>query len=262
MQNHKNWYPFDIAISAGRIFRQARALTVLGGVRMNDETCDIHDVTKAASDLVAFGCSIGAIQLYDSFLQLQFSSIVSSYANEVIQAVDEGLTSAKQGLREIKEEYAELSSKAQFYAHNGVGVLAGIMQVQTGASLTGNTRGFKAAVGVAYFAHGVNNIYEGVGNIYNGPETPGVVGPIREGYQWLAGDVHTGNIVYYSVDLSLSAFGALKPVRKVGSTEFFTRDPLNYERAYKQMSRLSLAFEALVDSITIKSLTDEFISKQ
>lgn len=237
-------------------------LTARGEMRMNDETCDIHDVTKAASDLVAFGCSIGATQLYDSFLQLQFSSIVSSYANEIIQAVDEGLISAQQGLREIREEYAELSSKARFYAQNGVGVLAGVLQVQTGASLLGNTRGFKTAVGVTYVAHGANNIYEGVGNIYNGPGALGIVGPIRKGYQWVAQDVHADNIAYYSVDLSLSAFVVLRSVRKVESTELFTRDPLNYERAYKQMSRLSLAFEALIDAITIKSATDEIISKQ
>lgn len=229
---------------------------------MTDEVCDIHDVTRAASDLVALGCSIGATQLYDSFLQLQFSSIVSSYANEIIQAVDKGIISARQGLREISDEHAELSSKALFYAQNGVGVAAGAFQVQAGASMIGNTRGFKGVIGSVYIGHGVNNIYEGVANIYNGPGKPGVVGPTRELYQWYLGDAQTGNIAYYYVDLSLSAFGVLRPVRKRESVEFFTRDPLNYEQAFKQMSRLSLAFEALVDAITIKITTDEILSEQ
>ncbi|APC18587.1 hypothetical protein BLL42_23790 [Pseudomonas frederiksbergensis] len=224
---------------------------------MSDDTCDIHDVTKAASDLVAFGCSIGATQLYDSFLQLQFSSIVSSYANEIIQAVDEGLISAQRGIQEIREEYAELSSKALFYAQNGIGVLAGAMQVQSGASKIGNTRGLQAPLGLLYSAHGVNNIYESLGNIYNGPGTPAVVGPFRKLYQNLANDTHTGNITYYTVDLSLSAFGLLNSVRKTDSVELFNRDAINYERAYKQMGKLALAFEALIDAITINSIAEE-----
>ncbi|WP_213939339.1 DUF4225 domain-containing protein [Pseudomonas sp. dw_612] len=229
---------------------------------MSDEICDIHDVTKAASDLVALGCTVGATHLFDSFLQLQFSSVISSYANEIIQAVDEGLISARQGIQEIMDEYAELSAKALFYTQNGVGVVAGIMQVQTGSSLIGNSKIVGAPTGVLYVAHGVNNIYEGVGNIYNGPKSPSTVGPIRQGYQWLAEDIHTGNITYYSVDLGLSAFGLWRSVRKRESVELFTRDPLNYERAYKQMGRLALAFEALVDAITIRSTADEIDMKQ
>lgn len=126
---------------------------------MNNESCDIHDVTKAASDLVAFSCSIGATQLYDSFLQLAFSSIVSSYASEIIDAVDKGLISAKQGLREIREEYSELSAKALFYAQNGVGVAAGVIQVQTGVSIIGSRKVFKGVTGITYIGHGMNNIY-------------------------------------------------------------------------------------------------------
>ncbi|KPG95536.1 hypothetical protein AEQ67_20120 [Pseudomonas sp. RIT-PI-q] len=229
---------------------------------MNDDICDIHDVTKFASDLVALGCTIGATQLFDSLLQLQFSSIVSSYANEIIQAVDDGLISAQQGIQEISEEYAELSFKALFYAQNGMGVLAGVMQVQTGASKIGRTRGIETPLGILYSAHGINNIYEGVGNIYNGPGSPGVVGPFRKMYQNLANDTQTGNIAYYSVDLGLSAFGALSTVRKVKSLELFRRDPINYEPAYRQMGRLALAFEALADSITIKNIADEKTENQ
>ena len=232
-------------------------LIVLGGTRMNDERCDIHDVTKAASDLVAFGCSIGATQLYDSFLQLQFSSIVSSYANEIIQAVDEGLISARQGLQKIRDEHTELSSKAMFYTQNGIGILAGVMQVQTGASLLRNSRGIKLASGLTYVAHGANNIYENAGNIYNGPDAPSTVGPIRKTYQHLAENTKTGNTIYYSVDLGLSAFGAMSLVRKNDTLELFRKDPINYERAYRQMGKLALAFEALADAITMKNIAKE-----
>lgn len=224
---------------------------------MNDELCDIHDVTKAASDLVALGCSIGAMQLYDSFLQLQFSSIVSSYANEIIHAVDEGLISARQGVQKIRDEYAGLSTKAMFYTQNGIGLLAGAMQVQAGASLLGNSRGIKLPSGLTYVAHGANNIYESAGNIYNGPDAPSTVGPIRKTYQHLAKSTKSGNTIYYSVDLGLSAFGAMNLVRKNGTLELFRKDPVNYERAYRQMGKLALAFEALIDTITIKNIAEE-----
>jgi hypothetical protein len=226
-------------------------------MKMSDESCDIHDVTKAASDLVAFGCTIGATQLYDSFLQLQFSSIVSSFANEIIQAVDEGLISAQQGLQKIRDEYAELSSKAMFYTQNGIGILAGAIQIQTGASSLGNSRGIKLTSGLTYIAHGANNIYESVGNIYNGPDAPGTVGPVRRTYQHLAKNTKTGNTIYYSVDLGLSAFGVMSLVRKTDTLELFRKDPINYERAYRQMGKLALAFEALIDTITIKNIAEE-----
>ncbi|MFJ2366708.1 DUF4225 domain-containing protein [Pseudomonas sp. NPDC087697] len=224
---------------------------------MNDTTCDIHDVTKAASDLVAFGCSIGATQLYDSFLQLQFSSIVSSYANEIIQAVDEGIISAWQGIQKIREEYAELSSKALFYAQNGAGMVAGAMQIEAGATVLGSTRGLAVVPGIPLIAHGFNNIYEGAGNIYNGPGAPGVVGPVREFYQDRLGSIYEGNMTYYSMDVYLSINGLSKLVRKPDSMQLFNRDPINYEMAYKQMGRLALAFEALVDAITIKTMINE-----
>jgi hypothetical protein len=224
---------------------------------MSDESCDIHDVTKAASDLVALGCTIGTTQLYDSFLQLQFSSIVSSYANEIIQAVDEGLISAWQGIQEIKEEYAELSSKALFYAQNGAGAMAGAMQFEAGVSTIGKTRGAGIVAGIPLLAHGFNNIYEGLGNIYNGPGVPGIVGPVRKFYQEGLGSAYEGNMAYYSMDVYLSITGLTSLVRKPDSTQLFNHDPINYEMAYKQMGRLALAFEALVDAITIKTMINE-----
>ena len=95
---------------------------------MNETSCDIHDVTKAAADLVALGCTVGATHFHDGITQLQFNSMVSSYANKIIKAVDEGLITAWEGVQSITNEYAELSSKAIFYAQNGIGVVAGAMQ--------------------------------------------------------------------------------------------------------------------------------------
>lgn len=224
---------------------------------MNEDSCDINDVTRAASDLVAFGCQIGAAQLYDSFTQLRFSEIVSSYANEIIRAVDAGVISAKQGLRELWEEHSDLLENVSFYAQNGVGVAAGVMQLQIGTIQFSNKSPQSIFAGALYSAHGINNIHEGVVNIYNGPDVRSTVGPIRKFYQFVANDTHKGNIAYYSVDLILSGLGILQHVRKPGSMELFNHDPINYERAYNQMSNLSLALELLIDSITVKNISEE-----
>ena len=223
---------------------------------MNEDSCDINDITRAASDLVAFGCQIGATQLYDSFTQLRFSEIVSSYANEIIRAVDEGVISAKQGLKELWKEHSDLLKNVSFYAQNGVGVAAGVMQLQIGTIQFSNKSPQSIFAGALYSAHGINNIHEGIVNIYNGPDAQSTVGPIRKLYQFVANDTHKGNIAYYSVDLILSGLGMLQHVRKPGSMELFNHDPINYERAYNQMSNLSLALELLIDSITVKNISE------
>ncbi|MGH8330190.1 MAG: DUF4225 domain-containing protein, partial [Pseudomonas fluorescens] len=138
-------------------------------------SCDIHDVTKAASDLVATGCNIGMTHLPDGVTRLRFSSVISAYANEVVQAVDEGLISAWEGVQEIISEYEELSSKARFYLQNGIGVVAGVMQIRTGVAATAAPAAIGAIPGTLLIAHGTNNIYEGLGNIYNGPEAPATI---------------------------------------------------------------------------------------
>ncbi|MBV4488391.1 DUF4225 domain-containing protein [Pseudomonas sp. SWRI153] len=229
---------------------------------VNEDSCDINDVTRAASDLVAFGCQIGATQFYDSFSQLKFGEIVSSYANEIIRAVDEGVISAKQGLLELREEHAELLNKVSFYAQNGVGVAAGMMQLHIGAIQFSSKSPQGIFAGALYSAHGINNIHEGVINIYNGPDAQSTLGPIRKLYQFMANDIHIGNTAYYSVDLILSGFGMLQHVRKPGSMELFNHDPINYERAYNQMGSLALALELLADSITIKNINKEIEFRQ
>jgi len=228
---------------------------------MNEDSCDINDVTGAASDLVALGCQIGAIQLYDSFNQLRFGEIVSSYANEVIRAVDEGLISAKQGLQELRDEYSALSAKSVFYFQNGVSIASGSMQLHAGALAIGATRGKAGVTGIALIGHGVNNIYEGVGNIYNGPDKPSAVGPIRMGYQKVFG-IRNGNFTYYTVDLYLSIRGMMHLVRKPDSVQLFNKDPINYEQAHKQMGRSTLAFEALTDSFTLNSIIESSLENQ
>lgn len=224
---------------------------------MNEDSCDIHDVTKAASDLVAVGCSIGTTHFPDGLTRLRFGSIISSYANEVIQAVDEGLISAWEGVEAIRAEYEGLSSKARFYLQNGIGVAAGVMQVRTGVAVAGTPGMFGVVPGVLLVAHGTNNIYEGLSNIYYGPDVPSTLGPVRRGYQAMLRDDYRGNMIYYSLDLFLSGYGVLRSVPKSGMFELFRRDPINYERAYQQSGKLALTLEAFVDFFTVNAIAQE-----
>ena len=232
-------------------------LTVLGGMRMNEDACEIHDVTKAASDLVAVGCSIGMAHFSDGVVRLRFGSMISSYANEVIQAVDEGLISAWQGVQELRSEHEELLSKANFYTQNGISVLAGGMQIELGIAITGTSWGIGVVPGALLIGHGANNIAEGVANIYNGPDAPSVQGPLRRGYQALFRDSYKGNMAYYSTDLLLSGYGMFRTVRKAGSSQLFRYDPVSNVPAYQHSGALALFFEGLVDSITLNSMVKE-----
>lgn len=224
---------------------------------MNESSCDIHDVTRSASDLVAAGCAIGMAHIPDGFARLRFGSMVASYVDEVIQAVDEGVISAWEGLEQIRAEHAALLSKANFYVQNGITVLAGGAQIKAGIVVAGASWGVGVVPGALLVSHGANNIAEGVANIYNGPGTPATQGPIRHGYQALFRDSYNGNLAYYTTDLILSGYGMFRVVRKPGSAQFFRFDPISNERAYQQAGKLALFFEGLVDSITLNAIYEE-----
>ncbi|MFW0758875.1 DUF4225 domain-containing protein [Pseudomonas sp. H11T01] len=197
----------------------------------------------------------------DGFMRLRFSSIVSSYANEIIQAVDEGMISAWQGLQQIRAEHAELLAKALFYTQNGISVLAGGAQIKAGVVVAGASWGVGVVPGALLVGHGANNIAEGVANIYNGPDTPASQGPIRRGYQALFRDSYSGNVAYYTTDLILSGYGMFRMVRKPGSVQLFRFDPVSNERVYQQAGMVALFFEGLVDSITLKAIYEESQTK-
>ncbi len=236
----------------------ARQVLVARGVmRMNEESCDIHDVAKAASDLVAVGCTIGLRHLADGTARLRFSAVVSAYADEVIQAVDQGVISAWQGVQDLVAEYEELASKAGFYLQNGLTVAAGVMQIRSGVASTAAPVAIGVIPGALLIAHGTNNVYEGLANIHNGPEVPITVGPIRNVYHSIFRGESEGNLVFYSMDLFLSGYGMIRPIRKPGAFELFRRDPVNYQAAFRQTGKVALALEAIIDFFTLQAVLKE-----
>lgn len=92
---------------------------------MNDQQCDIHNVTKAASDLMSLGCSATGTFLPDGVMQLTFSSAIANYLNNVIRDVNDSVISAWEGMQKLKSEYDELANKIIFYAKNGIGIAGG-----------------------------------------------------------------------------------------------------------------------------------------
>lgn len=224
---------------------------------MNDLRCTQADVDQAAEELIALGRKACALHINDGVARLSFMRQVDAFVDEIVQDVVDGVISAQEGLETLWEEHEALRRKVGFYARNGVGVVAGVMQVELGVTTIGATRGLAAPVGGLLIAHGTNNIYEGFGNIYNGPDKEAVTGPTRWAYQQLAGSVHKGNLAYGAMDLSLSGYNVFKLTRKENSFLLFRYDPISYEPAYKQIGRPALIFEGIVDAITIWSMTTE-----
>ena len=219
---------------------------------MNDQQCDIHDVTKAASDLMSLGCSASGTYLPDSVMQLTFSSAIANYLNGVIRDVNDRVISAWEGMQKLKSEYDELADKIMLYAKNGIGIAGGVMQVKTGTQSIVSTRGFGFVYGGPMIMHGFNNIYEGATNIYNGNNE--AVGFIRYGYRKFYKGTYQGDMAYYSTDLLLSATGLARRVEKEGTFKLFRHMPTDSENAYKQTGKISLMLEALVDALSLNSL--------
>ena len=218
---------------------------------MSDQQCDIHDVTKAASDLMSFGCTTSATYL-DSIMQLKFSSIIANYVNEVIRDVNDGVISAWDGMQELINEYDELANKTWFYAKNNAGIAGGFMQVKTGIESAVGTRGLSLPYSGPMVAHGLNNIYEGGMNVYNG--TIDTVGPVKEFYRGVLRSDYYGDMTYYSFDLALAGVGLGRKVQKEDAFKLFRNIPEDYERAYKQAGKIALALEAFVDGISLQSI--------
>lgn len=226
---------------------------------MNDETqCSLEDLNQAAEELIALGCAAGAMHIHDGVARLGFLGEVSAFVDEVIEDVKEGVISATEGVAVFWEEQQALRDKVLFYGVNGITVVGGATQVELGVAITGASYGVGTPFGAMLVAHGANNIYEGVGNIINGPNSQGaVVGPVRYLYQQRSNSIYEGNMAYGAVDLILSGGGLVRAIRKKESVQLFLQDPMNYEMAYRQVGKIALSLEGLVDALTMYSMNRE-----
>lgn len=221
---------------------------------------ELWEVSQAAAKLTNHACAISARHLKDGITRSIFNREVAYYARSIVRDVEQGKKTIAQGLIEIKTEQRSLSHQSREIALRGLGVVAGAMQVATGAGICYASVGTLCLIaGMPLMAHGANNLYENGRNLVTGQSD--TTGPLRKGYHSASSAMGYGkreaNMAYGSVDIGLSAYSVTRRVFKPDSWRLFRYISTDKIRAYKTMGPSSLAFEAISDSITLEQLYQE-----
>ncbi|GFM79660.1 hypothetical protein PSCICN_03520 [Pseudomonas cichorii] len=228
------------------------------------ETSKSHElwkVSEAASLLAGQACTVSARHINDGMLRLQFNREVAYYATSIIRDVEQGDKTVEQGLKAIQDEQESLLSQSFEIGQKGIGLIAGGLQVAGGVGVCYASMGTLCLLfGGSLIAHGTNNVYENGRNLITGRSD--TEGPLRKGYQKLARisgyDDCVGNVVYGSVDILLSVYGAGRLVLKPDSWRLFKYIHTDYIRAYKITPIRVVAVDLISDGITIDSIIDQW----
>ncbi|OYU06548.1 MAG: hypothetical protein CFE47_16030 [Pseudomonas sp. PGPPP1] len=221
---------------------------------------DLWEVSQAAGRLTSQACTISARHLQDGMTRSIFNREVAYYARSIVGDVKQGKKTVTEGLTEIKREQRSLLDQSIAIGRNGIGVVAGALQIATGAGVCYASVGTLCLIaGVPLMAHGANNVYEGGRNMMTGQSD--TVGPVRSAYQSAALAMGHGereaNMAYGSVDIGLSAYSVVRHVLKPDAWRLFRYLDSDRIRAYKIMRPSSLGAEAIIDSITLEQLYQE-----
>jgi hypothetical protein len=228
--------------------------------RCEPDSCDYWAVSKAAGNLTNQACTLAARHIKDGTLRLQFNREVSYYARGIVNDVAQGRKSADQGLKEIKNEQNSLLSQSWEVAKKGAGVVAGGIQILTGAGVCYGSGGTLCLVfGGSMMLHGVNNIYENGRNLLE--DRTDTQGPTRKVYQSIAKGLgqseREGNIAYATADIATSVFGLFRNTLKPDAWRLFRYIKTDYARSYKNMGPASRALEAHTNYQTTKQILQE-----
>lgn len=220
----------------------------------------LWEVSQAAGKLTSQACTISARHLQDGITRSIFNREVAYYARSIVRDVEQGKKTVTEGLTEIKREQRSLLDQSIAIGRNGIGVIAGALQIATGAGVCYASVGTLCLIaGVPLMAHGANNVYEGGRNLMTGQSD--TVGPVRSAYQSAALAMGHGereaNMAYGSVDIGLSAYSVVRHVLKPDAWRLFRYLDSDRIRAYKIMRPSSLGAEAIIDSITLEQLYQE-----
>lgn len=227
------------------------------------QTPSFHDlwvVSQAAGNLTSQACTISARHLQDGVTRSIFNREVAYYARSIVSDVEQGKKTVAEGLIEIKKEQRSLLDQSIAIGRNGIGAVAGALQIATGAGICYATVGTLCLIaGVPLMAHGANNLYEGGRNLVTGRSD--TVGPVRTAYQAAASAVGHGereaNMAYGAVDIGLSIYSTVRHIYKPDAWRLFRHLDSDRIRAYKTMTPTSLAAEAATDAITLRQLHEE-----
>ncbi|WP_017254164.1 DUF4225 domain-containing protein [Pseudomonas tolaasii] len=221
---------------------------------------DLWEVSHAAGRLTSQACTISARHLQDGIKRSMFNREVAYYAHSIVSDVEQGKKTAAEGLIELKNEQRSLLNQSMEIGQKGIGVVAGALQMATGAGICYASVGTLCLIaGVPLMAHGANNVYEGGRNLMTGQSD--AVGPVRGAYQSAASamgyDEREANIAYGSVDIGLSAYSIARRVLKPDAWRLFRYIDTDRIRVYKTMHPISLTTEAAVDALTLKQIHRE-----
>lgn len=222
---------------------------------------DLWEITHAAKQLTAYGCSVSARHLKDLRTRMQFNRELAYYGKRVVEDVMQRRLSLEEGLMDIKREQQSLMNQSVSAATKWLGLAGGTAQVITGAGICyGSAGSLCASVGIPIMAHGTNNVYENGRNLYEGQND--TEGPVRKGYQAAARVLgytpREGNMAYFTGDLAMSGVGMMRKVLKPDAWRLFRYIDADKHRAIMQMSKPALLMEIQVDAQTGYQLYEEY----
>ncbi len=221
---------------------------------------ELWEVNQAAAKLTSQACTISARHLEDGIIRSIFNREIAYYARSIVMDVEQGKKTVPEGLIEIKKEQQSLLHQSIEIGRKGIGVVAGALQMATGAGVCYASVGTLCLIaGVPLMAHGANNVYESGRNLMTGHSD--AVGPVRSAYQSAALAMGHGereaNMAYGSADIALSAYSVVRHVLKPDAWRLFRYLDSDRIRAYKIMPPTSLAAEGVINAITLKQLHEE-----
>lgn len=168
---------------------------------------DYWIASDAASNLIKQAGTLSGRHIRDGMLRMQFNREMSYYAKSLINDVERGKRTSQHVVIEMKREQRSLLDQGIEITQKGAGVIAGALQIATGATICyGSAMTLCAVAGIPMMAHGANNVYENTKNILEGRLDN--EGPVRKGYQAVATTLgktnQAGNIAYGTADIGLS----------------------------------------------------------
>ncbi|MGY5537706.1 DUF4225 domain-containing protein [Vibrio brasiliensis] len=249
------------------------------------DSWDIREVEKAAKGLTMQAVTLSHSHISNGGLKMQFVREVDRFEQCLVNDYKSGKKDKETVFKELQKEKQSLIEQGNLIFKKGIGFVAGVMQVTTGAGICYASAAVLCLIGGPMMAHGTNNLYENGKYFWDGDEN--ATGPVRKGYQHAAESLgyseSHGDIAYYGADLALSAYGAfaksttvknaseayqiaskpnLNPMpwtrtSKAKQFKLFRYSAEDYLRGYQAASKISLGASTFSDGMTVDQLHKE-----
>lgn len=248
------------------------------------DSWDVREVEKAGKGLSMQAVTLSHRYISNGGLKMQFVRDVDRFEQCLVNDFKSGRKNKETVFKELRKERQSLMDQGALITQKGIGLVAGVMQVTSGAVICYASAATLCLIGAPMAAHGMNNIYENGKYFWDGDEN--ATGLVREGYQHAAESLgyskSQGDIAYYGADLAMSAYGlAAKSTTVKNASEAYqivTKPNLNampwtktpkakqfklfryssedYLRGYQAMSKSALGVEIAADYYNIDTIKD------